>query len=70
MSQNLSELYKEVKSGVIKTMQSERLKKLATTKAAKLITSHPHVTLGATAGLGLWLFSRALNSKRQDQGDY
>lgn len=57
-------------SGVIRQLNDLGLKKIQLVKIAKALGSSQFLLLGGTAALGLWLASRAKNSKRQDQMEY
>lgn len=52
---------------VIKAVNNQRLKDLLNSKVAKVIKSNPGVAIASVCGLSLWLASRSLGSKKQNQ---
>jgi len=56
--------------GVIQQIHEAYFKKRQLMQMMKASGVNPMLAIGATAGLGLWLASSALNSKRHAQGEY
>ena len=58
-------------AGIIKKMNTERMKYLRKVAIAKKIGLSPWTVGITTAGLGIWLFNNATNgSKTQNQNNY
>ena len=55
--------------GVINTLNDSAKTKIWLSQAHKAIGGNKTLAITGTAGLGLWLYSRSLGSKRFKQGD-
>ena len=62
--------FKKHVGGVIRSMNSQTLKNIESSKMFKSIGANPWLKIGAGAGLGLWLASKAISSRTQDQENY